>query len=490
MAPFADLIANDASRNRLYAELMNVLSSAMRPVIVVIEDMHRADESTLDLLVYIARRMTETNAMLLVTFRDDEVNLDHPLRLVLGNVASLPAIRRLKLARLTKQAVGSLAAGCDVDVEHLFRVTAGNPFFVTELLRVPAYTVPEAVRDVVLARAAGLSKPARSVLEAVSVIPDQAEIGLVNAIAGPAADRLGECEEVGMLCGDGRVVYFRHDLARRAVEQAIPSTRAPVLHGRALAYLAEQPATELARLVYHAGQAGDGAAVVRFGPDAAREAAALGAHKSAADHYRLVLRQASIIEPWAHADLLEQGVPNSKLRPAFQPDQLTGPLPAGIDLRPHLAFDDAGCIRGDCDAVAARRPRPGSSRILASCWWSDGARRTGLVTRLVPVPFEVLGHNGRDQAETRNPTHRRRRRTNRVGRDSMVSRRPQPFVENCPPVSGAAATTPSAPPASAPSGRSLTTRRLTVSSPSASVPRAIAFNTISCSSSGISTLSG
>jgi ATP/maltotriose-dependent transcriptional regulator MalT len=301
----AALMASDASRHERFSGFLGALDSPLRPVIAVIEDVHWADDATRDLLIYLARRVEKAHAVVVVTYRDDEVGPQHPLRAVLGHLSTLPSTHRIILPRLSIAAVATLT-GEDVEPSWVFQVTGGNPFFVTELVAAGAGAVPRTVGDAVLARAARLSPSGRTALEAASIIPDRAELALLQAMVGPDLDGIDECVQAGLLLGSGRIVRFRHELARLAVEQVLPATRGPDLHARALGYLSERPETAAARLAYHADQAGDAEAIRRYAPVAAEQASRLGAHHEAAAHYRSALEVAAGLPAREHAELLER----------------------------------------------------------------------------------------------------------------------------------------------------------------------------------------
>ncbi|MGH8774483.1 MAG: ATP-binding protein [Jiangellaceae bacterium] len=304
---FAGLMVSEATRYERLAGFLDVLVSPLRPVIAVIEDVHWADDATRDLLVFVARRVVDTNAVVLMTYRDDEIGREHPLRTVLGHLATLGSVHRLHLARLTEQAVATLAAGRAASSDEVYRVTGGNPFFATEVLAAGATaTVPETVRDAVLARASRLSASATAVLEVAAVVPDRAEIAVVLAVSGCDAMALDECEQAGVLQSGTRHVRFRHELARRALEEAIPAARVADLHTRVLTCLAAQSGAELARLAYHAEQAGDPGAVLTYAPAAAAQASRLGAHREAVTHLEQALHHADTHPARERAELLER----------------------------------------------------------------------------------------------------------------------------------------------------------------------------------------
>jgi hypothetical protein len=146
--------------------------------------------------------------MVVVTLRSDEVGGDHPLRRVLGDLATARSVRRLSVPPLSQAAVAELAEPAGRDAAWLYAVTGGNPFFVTEALGAPGQCVPATVRDAVLARAARLSSGARAVLDLVSVVPDRAEVAMVATVItagiGTSADvALDQAVQSGMLVRDG-----------------------------------------------------------------------------------------------------------------------------------------------------------------------------------------------------------------------------------------------------------------------------------------------
>jgi DNA-binding CsgD family transcriptional regulator/tetratricopeptide (TPR) repeat protein len=303
-----ELVRERARPHDVTAALLRELQ-ARPPTIVVLEDVHWADQATLDVLRLLGRRIEAVPALVLVTFRDDELGRDHPLRIVLGELATSRATGRLKLEPLSRAAVARLAEASGVDPDELHRTTGGNPFFATEVLAAGGEQIPHTVRDAVLARAARLGASAWAVLEAVAVIPPQAELWLLEALGGSEVDlALDECLASGMLEPGPRGIGFRHELARLAVEQAIAPSRAVSLHRAALAALADPPGgrPDLARLAHHAEAADDAGAVQRYAVPAAERASSLGAHREAADQYARALRFAGGLEARAVAGVLER----------------------------------------------------------------------------------------------------------------------------------------------------------------------------------------
>jgi DNA-binding CsgD family transcriptional regulator/tetratricopeptide (TPR) repeat protein len=299
LAPLHDLgLAPEGPPRELFAATLEALTA--EPTLVVVEDVHWADEATLDLLRYVGRRLDRTSTLLVATYRDDELGASHPLRSALAEV---DAGRRILLRPLSVEGVRTLAAGSDVDPVELHRLTHGNPFFVTEVLASGQEGIPESVRDAVLARAARLSAPAQEVLHACAVVGAGAELAVLESVLGRAPAELEECLAAGVLQAADGTVVFRHDLARQVVEEAVDPVRKAALHRRALEALAGRGSP--ARLAHHAEAVGDAPAVLEHASAAAKRAAELGAHREAAEQYARAHRFAEGLPPDAIARLLE-----------------------------------------------------------------------------------------------------------------------------------------------------------------------------------------
>ena len=294
-------LARDAGRIEIFAAVLDALEHDAR--CVVFEDLHWADEATLDLLAYLGRRIERTRTLLLVSYRDDELGAAHPLRRVLG---ALPGAARIGLAPLSPEAVRELAGTHAIDAAAVHRVSGGNPFFATELLAVgDAAGVPPTVRDAVLARAARLPPPALAVLEAAAVLGLRIAPAVLTAVVGADATTIEQCLGAGILREAGVTLEFRHELARQAVLGSLSAMRRQALHRRALEALRVMPGIDLARLAHHAEAAQDREAVLAFAPVAARQAATVGARREAQAQYARALRFAGALPAPELADLLE-----------------------------------------------------------------------------------------------------------------------------------------------------------------------------------------
>jgi tetratricopeptide (TPR) repeat protein len=233
------------------------------------------------------------------TYRDDELERHHPLRIVLGD---LPRVDRIRLEPLSAAAVAELAGA---PADDLYTRTGGNPFYVTELLAAGAGgETPATVRDAVLARAARLDPQARRLLDATAVARPRAELWLLEAIAGQELAAIERCFASGVLRSEGTAVRFRHEIARAAIEESLPPDRYVSLHRAALQALVGR--ADPARLAHHADAADDAAAVLEHATAAAARASAHSAHREAAQHYDRALHHADALATDARADLLER----------------------------------------------------------------------------------------------------------------------------------------------------------------------------------------
>jgi len=318
-----DLVNNGAKAHQVAAAVIR-RAEADPGIVLVLEDLHWADEATIDVLSLLGRRIGAIPALVIATYRDDGLDRFHPLRRLLGDLAGADSIRRLTVPPLSPAGVALLAAPHGIDPVGLHRTTAGNPFFVTEVLAAPGGAIPATVRDAVLARLGRLNSGALAVVEAVSIALPQADLELLDALAPDSADALEQCLGSGILVGTPDGVAFRHELARQAVEQTLSPHRRLSLHRRALAALTEAAGHYgLARLAHHAEAAGDTEAVLRFAPAAARQASSTGAHREAAAHYARALRFGPALAAEARAELLE-----SRAHECYLTDQMEASIEA------------------------------------------------------------------------------------------------------------------------------------------------------------------
>lgn len=325
------LLAND--RRGVMESLLNLLNRGLRPTILVLEDIQWADESTLDIIRFLGRRITTTNALLLLTYRDDDVGPTHRVQRVIGDLP--PAnIARLHLGHLSADAVATLIGDRPFDVDEVLSLTGGNPLFVAEIVASESSIVPSSIHDVVLSRAAKTSDAAQRILALVSVTPGPSVRSLVEVILSPAPEELRECANQGLLTVEADTIAYRHELQRRAIEASLSDAERRRLNQQMLAALPRS--RNAARLVHHALEADDVASIVEFAPVAARAAMDIESHEEALAYFRSLQNYLDRFSPPDRADILEDWA-----REEFYADSPAAldVLSAGITLRRSLNDD-------------------------------------------------------------------------------------------------------------------------------------------------------
>lgn len=268
--------------------LLDFLSSEA-PAVAVVEDAHWADPATLEVLRAVARRIEDAPVAMVVTYREDELRANAALMSVVGDLATVRAVRRIALRPLSEAAIRSLAEPAGADVREVVRLTNGNPFLVVEAIAAPD-GLPATVRDATLARVARLDAAARAVVEAAAVLGPRVPLELLRETEPHETAALEAALDRGALVEERGALVFRHELTRQAIEEGISAPRSADLHARALALLA---GGEPARLAHHAERAGLVEDAARYAEQAAAEAERVGALGEASRQLERALRRAS-----------------------------------------------------------------------------------------------------------------------------------------------------------------------------------------------------
>jgi len=293
----ASALAAEAPAERLLDLVLAELARPPGPVVLVIDDLHWADQATLDLVVFLARRIDALPALLVLAYRPGEMSLDHPLLRTLGRIPAHVAVR-LPLEPLSVAAIGALAGSDAAELHHL---TGGNPFYVSEVLAAPE-DVPRSVVDAVLARAARLPALSRRLLEFLALSPVRVERPVLDALVPGWAIAVVAPDRQRIVSIHGDSVAFGHEIARQAVAEAVPAARAADIH-RALLETLIRTHADPARIVHHAVAAGDADAIVSYGLAAARQAVGCHANREAMAHFQRVGAHAARLPPAERADL-------------------------------------------------------------------------------------------------------------------------------------------------------------------------------------------
>ena len=398
--PLADAFAEGGPVDGVYAAVLAELA-ATPPTALVVEDVHWADDATIDVLGYVARRIESIPAVLVLSFRDDELGPSHPLERLLGALAGRP-VHRLALTPLSRTAVRRLAASTGADAGAVHRVTGGNPFFVTEVLASPGDVVPLTVVEAVLARVRRLGPDCREALEQLSVVPSRVSFELAGVLLGDRIDALAEAELAGVLEVSAHHLGFRHELARRAIERSLPALARRRLAAHVLHALQQRERPERASLMHFAVEAGDVETVLAVGPAAAREAARAGSHRQALAHLESVRphlarlgerERASVLDDYGwelyNAHRFREAVDAGRAAAALY-DQLGDPIAVAhclVRVSRHLFMAGETVEAEECAERAVRILEPtGDDAALASASLHRGA-----ILALIDEPERATG---------------------------------------------------------------------------------------------------
>ena len=286
----------EADRARMFDALAEWLEelAAMRSLVLALDDLHWADRSTLLLLRRLATRPKRVPLLLLGSARDVELGAGHALTDALADIRRDRPVVRVALHGLDEAAVATVVEGLTgtrpdpAAARGLRERTGGNPFFVRELAphagKGEAVALPEAVRDVVAARAGRLPEGARRLLEFAAVAGSEFDAELVRAASGEpeeaVLDALDDALGAGLLtelAGNERLAFV-HALVREALVEQLSAVRRGYLHRRIAEPVAERaksaPEQWLAPLAHHAlaGARGVPEPALGYALDAARQA--------------------------------------------------------------------------------------------------------------------------------------------------------------------------------------------------------------------------
>lgn len=297
-----DLLRDGGFPHEISAAVFAELRAA--PHVFVIDDLHWADEATLDLIRFLLRRIGSTPSLLVGTFRDDEIRSAAPLRAVLGDVARDPSASCLTLRPLSLSAIGAMIGARPFDAAELLAISGGNCFFVNELLAHDPGELPTTVRDAVLARTASLDHDARELLDLLACAPEAVPDRALPAL-GVGITPLRTLAETGLVQRSRRGILFRHEMGRLAVAGAIPPGGEVALHLRMIDALESIGMDDAAVLAHHAVEAGDTPRILRYSSLAGINAARSGAHTQAATFFETALTRGSPATAAEEAELLE-----------------------------------------------------------------------------------------------------------------------------------------------------------------------------------------
>jgi DNA-binding CsgD family transcriptional regulator len=304
---FTEILKANGGRDLIFPAAHDALESQTRPVILFFEDIQWADEATLDFIRYLARRISQLQCLFIMTLRDTEIHNKHPYRMILGELPHTDYMK-LQLLPLSKETVGAMAEHAGRDGDEIFRLTAGIPYYVSEVLANYHNKIPETVRDSILSLYHRQFDQTRELWEKLSVIPGRVELEILKHMHTASSRVVEFCYRAGIILDDGYAISFKHDLFRNTIEESLSPHRQRELHQLAVEAMLKANGIDVpfARIVHHARLAGDIKRLQEYAPKAAREASALGSHAEATKFYQLALENTEGLSPSAQVELNEQ----------------------------------------------------------------------------------------------------------------------------------------------------------------------------------------
>lgn len=277
---------NFGDRARLFTGFLNELENQTRTTLIIIEDVHWADEATLDFIKFFARRISQFRCLFILTYRDNEIRSSHPLRSVLGQLPP-DSFTRLRLTPLSRQAVEKMSAEKGYKGENVYNISNGNPFYVTEILATYSAGVPNNIKDSILSTYHRLDPETKSAWQILSVLPTGFELKYLEKMAPSFAAAIHRCLELQIMVLKDQVLLFKHELFRRAIEGFLSPIVRIALNKNILDLLKEsfEQNREIERIIHHAKNANEYELVVQYAPMAARQAACVGSHIEASKLY-------------------------------------------------------------------------------------------------------------------------------------------------------------------------------------------------------------
>ena len=268
-----------SSRAELFSRFVHELTQKSKPVVIVFEDIHWADEATLDFVKFLARRISRLRCLFILTLRDDEINQQYSLRNVFSDLAP-DTFTRLILTPLSKQAVQKLADEKGYDGEDVYSISGGNPFYVNEILASYSLGVPDSVKDSILCFYNRLEDETKNVLQFLSVVPEGLELTRLYKIDPSYHRAIESCLTNKILVIKNNKIFFKHELYRRTIEASLSPFKRIALNKSVLEFFLTsfEEKEEIEKIVHYAKNASENKLVVKYAPLAARQAAAVGAH--------------------------------------------------------------------------------------------------------------------------------------------------------------------------------------------------------------------
>ncbi len=269
-------------RSSLFANFFQELRTKKGKLLIVFEDIHWADEGTLDFIRFFARRIYQLPCLFILTYRDDEIHSRHPLRNVLGQLPA-DSFTKMQLTPLSKEAVVEMAIQKGYNGEDVYSISGGNPFYVNEILANYSPGVPDNIKDSILSVYERQKEGTKNAWQIWSVMPEGLEVDRVAKIKSALGKAIDHCFAISVILVQSGKVVFKHELYRRTIEESLTLFKRMELNKMILELYLDsfKENGEIERILHYAKNANEKKLVVKYAPEAAEKAALIGAHKEA-----------------------------------------------------------------------------------------------------------------------------------------------------------------------------------------------------------------
>src|SRR4051812_9625528 len=254
-------------RAELFAMFFRELGNRKEKTIIIFEDIHWADEATLDFIKFLARRITQLPCLFILTYRDNEIQSHHGLRNVLGQLPH-DSFTRLQLSPLSKEAVNRMASEKGYNGDDVYNISGGNPFYVSEILESYSMGIPDSIKDTILSSYNRLEQNTQQVWDFLSVIPASLELKYLEKFDPEYATAVEKCMNFKVLLLKDGKISFKHELFRRTIEASLSPLKRVCINRKILQFLKSsfEENGEVERIIHHAKNANEYDTVVHYAP--------------------------------------------------------------------------------------------------------------------------------------------------------------------------------------------------------------------------------
>lgn len=287
---FIEMLRNDKSRNHIFSTFLEELCKSS-PLVLVFEDLHWADEATVDFIKYMARRIKRSKCLFLLTCRDNEVRASHPVRNLFGELPT-GVFSKLNVEPLSEGAVKKIAASFGYTRgSEVYHLTGGNPFYVIEILSNDLQRIPDHLKDSILRIFRSKDVDTQELLSFLSIIPTKIEFRVAERIKKDFGGDIDDCVWSGIIVKGNEYFSFKHELFRLTIEESLQPSKRKNFHKKMFQILLETRGVtkRFSQLVHHAQQVGEKELIAQIVPMAAKEASLAGAHIEACKLYRIAI---------------------------------------------------------------------------------------------------------------------------------------------------------------------------------------------------------